>query len=153
MEQPLVIAAETPLQSAVAELLQHSDLVAAELYPGAYRRAIIPESLASPCARVFVARREGNAHGLCVLFDHGDGVFELKRMIVRATARGQGVGAALIDAILAEAQRLGGSWVMLEVGTRNTEAQSLYRRVGFTDRGPFPPYQASPISIFLERRL
>ncbi len=147
----VVTAIETPLQDAVADLLRQSDEVAARLYPGEYRRPITPQSLATPDTRVLVARCEGRAMGLCVLFDRGDGTAELKRMIVDGGARGQGIGAALLRGVWEEAGRLGVRLILLEVGTRNTEAQDLYRGAGSTDRGPFPPYRASPISLFMER--
>lgn len=73
-------------------------------------------------------------------------------MIVVEAARGQGVGATLLRAAEDEARRRGTQAILLEVGTRNSAAQSLYLRAGFRPRAPFPPYEASPISLFLERR-
>jgi putative acetyltransferase len=151
MSASLVVTVETPLQSEVAVLLDQSDLVAARLYPGEYRRPINAQSLAQPGTSVLVARLAGKAVGLCVLFDRRDHTIELKRMIVDAEARGQGVGAALLQGAIAEARRLEAAAVLLEVGVRNTEAQALYRGAGFTDREPFTPYKASPISLFMER--
>jgi ribosomal-protein-alanine N-acetyltransferase len=48
---------------------------------------------------------------------------------------GQGAGAALLGALLAEAARRGCTEVFLEVRTDNTRAQQLYRRYGFTEIG------------------
>jgi [ribosomal protein S18]-alanine N-acetyltransferase len=48
---------------------------------------------------------------------------------------GRGTGSALLEALLAEAQRRGCTEVFLEVRTDNTRAQRLYRRYGFTDIG------------------
>ena len=151
MTHAVVVGVETPLQDEVAALVRQSDLVAARLYPGEYRRPITPESLAKPDTHLLVARLANKAVGLCAVFDHGAGEVELKRMIVDTEARGQGVGAALVRGVEAEARRLEAKLVLLEVGVRNTEAQSLYRRAGFTDRGPFAPYQPSPISLFMEK--
>jgi putative acetyltransferase len=50
-------------------------------------------------------------------------------------------------------QRLGAHAVLLEVGTRNTDAQVLYRRGGYQSCGPFSPYATSPISLFMRRPL
>ena len=52
-----------------------------------------------------------------------------------------------------EAARLGIGTLLLEVGTRNEEAHAMYRRAGFLPRGAFAPYDATPISRFLEKRL
>ncbi len=74
-------------------------------------------------------------------------------MIVDEAARGQGVGAALLAGAETMARGIGAHTMMLEVGVRNTEAHALYRRAGYGPRDPFPPYQATPISLFLERRI
>ncbi|HVZ10784.1 GNAT family N-acetyltransferase [Rhodopila sp.] len=153
MTEAVDVRAESPLQDEVATLLRQSDLVAPRLYPGEYRRPITPESLAKPDTHLLVARIVGKAVGLCAVFERGAGEVELKRMIVDVEARGQGVGMALMRAVEAKAQRLGADVILLEVGVRNTEARSLYRRAGFTDREPFSPYQPSPISLFMEKNI
>ena len=65
-----------------------------------------------------------------------DGIF------VDATARGQGVGSALIAAIKKKARTLGCTSVRLDVIDTNPRAKALYERQGFiaqgtTDIGPF----------------
>ena len=149
----LTVAEETPLQDAVTVLLRHSDAVAAALYPGAYRRPIDPSALAVPGVTVLVARAMGEAVGFCALFDLGDGAAELKRMIVLPSARGQGVGAALLDAAEAAARQRGFTAIRMEVGIRNTEGQALYRRAGYRERGPFGMYRPDPISLFFEKSM
>jgi putative acetyltransferase len=94
----LLVKPEPPQQDTVAALLTQSDLVAARLYPGEYRRPITPEYLTKPGTHVLIARLHGTAVGLCVVFDRGDSTVELKRMIVDEAARGHGVGAALLRA-------------------------------------------------------
>ena len=147
------VGIESPLQAQVASLLAQSDAVAAALYPGEYRRPITVRSLAEPEAYVVVARIDGKAAGLCVVFDRGDGTTELKRMIVDAGLRGAGIGGALLRGAEAHSRRLGAKAMLLEVGTRNIEAQQLYRRSGYRACGPFPPYAATPISLFMSREL
>ena len=153
MTKAVVVRVESPLQDEVAALMRQSDLVAARLYPGEYHRPITPESLAKPGTHLFVARVAEKAVGLCAVFERGTGEVELKRMIVDAEAREQGVGAALVRGVETEARRLGADLVLLEVGVRNTEAQSLYHRAGFTNREPFPPYPPSPIILFMQKSI
>lgn len=98
-----------------------------------------------------MARVDGAALGLCAVIECGDGVVELKRLIVAGPARGRGVGAALVRGAEVEARRLGARVMMREVGCENREARALYRRAGFTPRGPFLLYRALPVSPFLER--
>jgi len=152
MDQIAVSIAQ-PLQTEVSSLLAQSDAVAAMLYPGEYRRPITAESLARPDSHVLIARIAGKAVGLCVLFDRGDQTMELKRMIVDGSSRGVGIGVALLRGAEAQALHFGAHTVLLEVGTRNSEAQQLYRRGGYQPREPFPPYMATPISLFMRRSI
>ena len=144
---------EPALQHEVSALLSQSDSVAAALYPGEYRRPITAESLAKPGTHVLIARLAGRAVGLCVLFERGDGTTELKRMIVDTGMRGAGIGMALLRRAEAQALTLGAETMLLEVGTRNIEAQQLYRRGGYKPCEPFAPYKATPISHFMRRQL
>jgi putative acetyltransferase len=151
--KPVFVKVETPLQREVAALLAQSDAVAAVLYPGEYRHPITSASLAKPSTRVLIARRAGTAIGLCVLFDRGDGTVEVKRMIVDEGRRGEGAGTALLNGAHVEARKLGAHKTLLEVGVRNVEAKALYRGAGYKTRESFQPYEASPISVFMERLL
>jgi ribosomal-protein-alanine N-acetyltransferase len=54
--------------------------------------------------------------------------------------QGEGLGALLLDALLAEADRRGVPVVLLEVRADNDVAQGLYRRRGFTEIGRRPRY-------------
>lgn len=149
----VTVRQETPLQPEIAQLLQESDALAAVLYPGAYRRPLDPAALDKPDIRLFVARCHGTAVGCCALMEMGDGAAELKRMIVSAEARGRGAGFALLSGAEQSAVAAGLSWIRMEVGTRNIDGQSLYRRAGYVERGPFGTYQPSPISLFFEKKL
>lgn len=153
MNNAITIAVETPLQAEVAALLQQADTVAARLYPGADRRSMTPDDLVETGTHTLVARIAGVAVGLCILLEREAGTVELKRMIVDAGARRRGVGAALIQELLLRARQMGAGVILLEVGLRNVQAQELYRRTGFAPRTPFPPHRASPLSLFLERRV
>lgn len=150
----LTVREESPRQAVVAALLRQSDALAAALYPGEYRRPLNPETLAAPGIRLFVARTaEGVATGCCALFEDGEGGAELKRMIVDAGCRQRGVGGALLRAVEAAAVAHGIRRIRMEVGIRNADGQALYRRAGYTERGPFGAYAPSPISLFFEKLL
>lgn len=144
---------EAARQDDVATLLRQSDLVAELLYPGEFRRPITADYLANPGTHVLVARLVGEAVGMCVVFDRGDATIEVKRMIVDHNARGRGAGSSLLDAAHSHGVALGARLALLEVGTRNVEAQALYRKAGYMFRGPFAPHNASPISLFMERAI
>jgi len=56
-------------------------------------------------------------------------------LAVAADRWGRGTGSALLEALLAEAERRGCTQVFLEVRVDNTRAQRLYRRYGFAQIG------------------
>jgi GNAT superfamily N-acetyltransferase len=65
---------------------------------------------------------------------------------VAATARGKGVGSALLDALLALARQHGYQAVSLSVDRQNP-ARRLYERKGFHDAGTSGPTDTSVIMI------
>jgi len=78
---------------------------------------------------------------------------ELKRMYVAPAARGTGLGRRLLEALEAEARRLGYTGIVLETGDRQPEALGLYTSAGY---GPIPCYGAyadRALSRCFEKRL
>ena len=69
--------------------------------------------------------------GLC---DHPDEAF-VQTMAVAPAAQGRGLGARLLEALLAEAERRGHRTTSLEVRADNAPAQRLYERYGFVQDG------------------
>jgi [ribosomal protein S18]-alanine N-acetyltransferase len=69
--------------------------------------------------------------------------------------QGEGIGAALLDALLAEADRRRSPVVLLEVRADNEVAQGLYRRRGFTEigrrRGYYQPSGADAVVMKRKR--
>ncbi|MBA83383.1 GNAT family N-acetyltransferase [Thalassobius sp. S69A] len=59
------------------------------------------------------------------------GIFQMDGIFVSAGARGQGVGAALLEAVALRARQQGARAVRLDVIDTNPRAEQLYRRVGF----------------------
>jgi putative acetyltransferase len=147
------IAEEPPDTPEARELLHQSDAFAASLYPPENRYPIdVPELLAKD-ARFFVARRDGVALGCMALVRTGPDKGELKRCFVAASARGQGVGGALLLAAEAAAREQKMRAIQLETGNLNQAALRLYRGSGFHDRGPFGDYPDNGVSVFLEKTL
>ena len=74
---------------------------------------------------------------------------------VAAARQGEGIGALLLDALLAEADRRGSPVVLLEVRADNEVAQGLYRRRGFAEigrrRGYYQPSGADAVVMKRER--
>lgn len=61
----------------------------------------------------------------------GDGVIELKKLYLASSARGHGLGRRAIERVITAARAAGARAIVLETATRLTEANALYRRLGF----------------------
>lgn len=83
--------------------------------------------------------------------DHG----EVKSMHVADTARGRGVGAGMLDHIIAEARRRGYARISLETGASDyfAAARRLYAKAGFAACRPFGGYSPDPHSCFMTKAL
>ncbi|WP_430645167.1 GNAT family N-acetyltransferase [Agromyces sp. GXS1127] len=79
---------------------------------------------------------------------------ELKSMRTDAAARGRGLGARLLEHVLAEADRRGYARVSLETGSEEffRPARTLYAKYGFVETGPFADYVLDPNSVFMTRQ-
>jgi putative acetyltransferase len=61
----------------------------------------------------------------------GGGVIELKKLYLAASARGSGLGRRAVERVIEAARAAGARAIVLETATRLTEANALYRRLGF----------------------
>lgn len=69
--------------------------------------------------------------GTCALQRTGAGAFELTKMGVLESARGLGVGAFLLDAMIARAQAMGAETLYLLSNRKSAAAIHLYGKAGF----------------------
>ncbi len=147
------IQAESPNQSDVVAMLEQLDAYFGALYPAESNHLMDVHSLLRPEVDFLVARdADGRALGCGAVVDRG-GYGEVKRMYVAPAARGQGVGAALMDRLVQRARAAGLRVLRLELGISQPEASGLYARSGFITIGPFGDYQPDPLSIFMEKAL
>jgi len=80
---------------------------------------------------------------------------ELKSMRTDAAARGRGLGARLLEHVLAEANRRGYARLSLETGSEEffRPARTLYAKYGFVECPPFADYVLDPNSVFMTLEL
>ena len=107
------------------------------------------EALKSADADFLVLRANGTIIGcgaIVPIATYG----EVKRVFVAPEARGRGGAELLMMKLIDRARTRGLSSLRLEVGIRQPEAISLYRKVGFVEIAPFGEYLPDPLSLFME---
>ncbi len=150
---PFSIQLDSPRSAGVAALLARSTDYLLALYPPESCMLADAETLACAGTRFWVARRDGRPIACCALVAVAPEQAEIKRLYVDAGARGLGLGDRLLRTLEHEARRQALRRVLLETGTRQPEALALYRKHGYTERGPYAGYRPDPLSIFMEKRL
>ena len=154
------------LTSDVARMLisdLNTELSARYPEPGATHFSLDPREVAPGAGIFLVVRRLDRPVGCgamrwlrdpSLMRELGPRVGELKRMYVAPEVRGQGIGQALLTRLEDEARALGLTRLVLETGTRQSEALALYRNAGFTSIPAYGEYGASPgTSVCLSKEL
>ena len=99
----------------------------------------LPGPYVAPLGAIWLARADGDAIGCLALRPLTDATGEVKRMYVDPVWRGNGVGRALLETLIAHARSLG--YHQLRLGTLGdmSAARSLYQSLGFV---PIERYRA-----------
>jgi ribosomal protein S18 acetylase RimI-like enzyme len=116
--------------------------------------ASLPGKYAPPTGELMLAcSPAGDALG-CVAVRPLEGltICEMKRLYVRPAARGLGIGAALVGAIITSAEELGYAEMRLDTLPTMPEAFALYERFGFLQ---IPAYYHNPVpgTVYFGKRL
>jgi ribosomal protein S18 acetylase RimI-like enzyme len=106
----------------------------------------LPGDYAEPEGALLLAQVDGAAAG-CGAFRRLTDVdypnaCEMKRLYVRASVRGLGLGRALAQALMERASRAGYSTMLLDTLDDMEAARGLYESLGFVE---VPPYYFNPI--------
>jgi len=149
----IVIARERPDSPDAQALVIELDSFLTPLYPGESHHGYSVEKLIAQGVAFFVLRVDGAAAacGGVQFFDEGFG--EIKRMYVRPAFRGRGLSKAMLAHLESYTRSQGVNLLRLETGLYQTEAISLYEKMGYTRTGPFGPYTDDPLSLLYEKRL
>ena len=111
--------------------------------------ALDVHGLSQPEIQFFSMRLDGALLGVGALKQLDADHYEIKSMHTAAAARGQGVGRAMVQHLVATARAAGAKSVSLETGTMEAmaPARKLYRSLGFVECEPFGDYQPVDASV------
>jgi putative acetyltransferase len=152
-DDKIEIRPEDPRQPDVQALLDQSDDYFRALYPAESNHLVSADVLGTHRAVFLVARRDGELLGSIAFLPIAPGHAEMKRLFVRAEARGTGLGRRLLNALEEIARARGIARISLETGIRQPEAIALYRTSGYQACPPFGDYESDPLSLFMTKRL
>lgn len=113
----------------------------------------LPGDYAAPDGRLLLAYVDDEPAGCIALRKIDEGVCEMKRLFLRETARGAGLGNALIEKLIEEARATGYSRMRLDTyPLKMGKAVKLYESHGFR---PIEPYYNNPHEgvLFMESQL
>jgi len=145
---------DDPAAPHVAELLA-LHLRELQQVMGEHAFALDASGLSAENVRFWSAWRCDTLVGFGALKELDSSHGEIKSMRAAPTARGTGVGLAMLQHIIAEARRRGYARLSLETGTAplHDPAVALYRSVGFVSCEAFDDYQPSAHNQFLRLEL
>jgi len=115
----------------------------ADIFPGGDIRAYLPAALPKtlgpgpPTSIFYIMEQHGQPIGMGGIRRVRDGVAEMKRVYIRDSAKGQGLGRALTERLIADARGFGYDTMFLDTAPTLATAIGLYERLGFA---PIPAY-------------
>jgi ribosomal protein S18 acetylase RimI-like enzyme len=109
----------------------------------------------APGGQIFMALRNDQAVGCCALLALPDGSWEIAKMAVSKSERGQGIGRQLLEYVIQYAAARSIPRLYIETNSSLENAIHLYESVGFRH---IPPERVKPspyarADVFLERML
>jgi putative acetyltransferase len=149
------VAKEDPRNADIVELLERHLEFARGATPPEDVHALDLDGLLDPTVTFFSLRDNGTLLGIGAVKTLDATHMELKSIHTAVEARGNGVGRAMVEHLLAVARDSGASRVSLETGSMEEFAPSraLYARLGFVECEPFHDYSPSRASTFMTLQL
>jgi len=151
------VQAESPAQLAQARelFLEYAQSLGVNLCFQNFEQELaeLPGHYAPPDGRLLLAEYQGQLAGCVALHQWEPGVCEMKRLYLRPTFRGKGLGRVLAETIIAEARTIGYQHMRLDtIEPIMKDAVEMYRKLGFRE---IAPYRPNPIAgaMYMELQL
>jgi len=143
-----------PTHAGVAELLEQSTEYASSLYPAESNHLDSAEELSQDNVLLVGVYLQGILAGIGAvkLLVHDVEYGEIKRLFVSPAFRGNGLAKLMMAELENHLRQNEIAVSRLETGIYQPEAIGLYKRLGYTVRGPFGEYKPDPLSVFMEKR-
>jgi putative acetyltransferase len=115
--------------------------------------AELPGPYGRPHGRLLLALYENQVAGCIALRDLGGGSCEMKRLFVRPSFQGRGLGRALTEKIISEARLMGYELMRLDtLPAKMGRARAVYASLGFREIEPY--YEnPTPGTLYMELKL
>jgi GNAT superfamily N-acetyltransferase len=113
----------------------------------------LPGHYAPPDGRLLLAEYELQLAGCVALHKWEDGICEMKRLYLRPSFRGKGLGRAIAEKIITDARSIGYRRMRLDtIEPLMKDAVEMYRKLGFRE---IAPYRPNPIAgaMYMELQL
>jgi putative acetyltransferase len=113
----------------------------------------LPGHYAPPDGRLLLAEYEGQLAGCVAMHPWEPGICEMKRLYLRPSFRGKGLGRVLAEATITEARNIGYQRMRLDtIEPIMKDAVEMYRKLGFQE---IPAYRPNPIAgaMYMELQL
>lgn len=151
------------LQFVFGGVAERFPVTLADIFPGGDIRAYLHDMLAKivgngpPESIFYIMEEDGQPIGMGGVRRVRDGVCEMKRVYVRDAAKGRGLGRALVERLIVDAQAFGYKQMFLDTAPTLTTATGLYERLGFAPIPAYPevevPVVMHPHWIFMSKTL
>ncbi|QQO10269.1 GNAT family N-acetyltransferase [Breznakiella homolactica] len=117
------------------------------------RREYIPYNVLDDIHDAFVAYSGTEPVGCAAFKYYSSSTAEVKRVFVKQEHRGQGVSKRIMEALEEKAREQGYTKLILETGKPLTEANGLYRSLGYGIIENYGQYKGMEDSVCMEKEL
>ena len=134
-----------------------------DFFPGGDIRAYLPGELPKtlgpgpPQSSFYILEQHGQPIGMGGIRRVRDGVCEMKRVYIRDAAKGQGLGRALAERLIADGRAFGYRTMFIDTSPTLETAIGLYERLGFAPIPAYPEVEVPEIMfphwVFMARDL